>query len=159
MEKRFSAAPFTAPPDTLERALDHLAEHRRVVTSGAFVFVLSDFLPPPSDAIWLQVLEHRWDLVPVVIQDPTWEQSFPDVHGIVLPLRDPRNGRVVPVRLTAREAAERREANEQRFAGLLDVFRGLDLDPVLVSSSDPAEILSSFLAWSEGRRTRRVVRA
>jgi uncharacterized protein (DUF58 family) len=159
MEKRFAAAPFTAPPDSLERALDHLAEHRRVVTSGAFVFVLSDFLPPPADTTWLQVLEHRWDLVPVVIQDPTWEQSFPDVHGIVLPLRDPRTGRVSPVRLTAREASERRDANEQRFAGLLDVFAGLDLDPVLVSSSDPMEILSSFLSWSEGRRTRRVVRA
>jgi uncharacterized protein (DUF58 family) len=158
MEKRFAEAPYTAPPDSLERALDHLAEHRRVVTSGAFVFVLSDFLPPPSDAMWLQVLEHRWDLVPVVIQDPTWEQSFPDVHGIVLPLRDSRTGRAAPVRLTAREAAERREANERRFAELLDVFHGLDLDPVLVSSSDPGDILSSFLNWSESRRTRHVVR-
>ena len=158
MERRFAEAPFTAPPDSLERALDHLAEHRRVVTSGAFVFVLSDFLPPPSDETWLQVLEHRWDLVPVVIQDPTWEQSFPDVHGIVLPLRDPRTGRVAPVRLTAREAAKRREANERRFAELLDVFHGLDLDPVLVSSSDQGDILSSFLNWSESRRTRHVVR-
>jgi uncharacterized protein (DUF58 family) len=158
MERRFAEAPFTAPPDSLERALDHLAEHRRVVTSGAFVFVLSDFLPPPSDETWLQVLEHRWDLVPVVVQDPTWEQSFPDVHGIVLPLRDPRTGRAAPVRFTAREAAERREANERRFAELLDVFHGLDVDPVLVSSSDPGDILSSFLDWSESRRTRHVVR-
>ena len=158
MEKRFAEAPFTAPADSLERALDHLAEHRRVVTSGAFVFVLSDFLPPPSDATWLQVLEHRWDLVPVVIQDPTWEQSFPDVHGIVLPLRDPRTGRAAPVRLTARESATRRAANERRFAELLDVFHGLDLDPVLVTSSDPGDILSSFLDWSESRRTRHVVR-
>jgi uncharacterized protein (DUF58 family) len=158
MEKRFAEAPFTAPEDSLERALDHLAEHRRVVTSGAFVFVLSDFLPPPSDATWLQVLEHRWDLVPVVIQDPTWEQSFPDVHGIVLPLRDARTGRAAPTRLSAREAKKRREANERRFAELLDVFHGLDLDPVLVSSSDPGDILSSFLDWSESRRTRHVVR-
>jgi hypothetical protein len=158
MERRFAEAPFTAPPDSLERALDHLAEHRRVVTSGAFVFVLSDFLPPPSDAMWLQVLEHRWDLVPVVIQDPTWEQSFPAVHGIELPLRDPRTGRAAPTWLTAREAAKRREANEQRFAELLDVFHGFDLDPVLVSSSDPGDILSSFLDWSESRRTRHVVR-
>jgi uncharacterized protein (DUF58 family) len=158
MEKRFAEAPFTAPADSLERALDHLAEHRRVVTSGAFVFVLSDFLPPPSDETWLQVLEHRWDLVPVVIQDPTWEQSFPDVHGIVLPLRDSRTGRAAPTRLSAREAAKRREANERRFAELLDVFHGLDLDPVIVSSSDPGDILSSFLDWSESRRTRHVVR-
>ena len=158
MERRFAEAPFTAPPNSLERALDHLAEHRRVVTSGAFVFVLSDFLPPPSDETWLRVLEHRWDLVPVVIQDPMWEQSFPDVHGLALPLRDPRTGRVAPVWLTAREAAKRREANERRFAELLDVFHGLDLDPVLVSSSDQGDILSSFLDWSESRRTRHVVR-
>ena len=122
------------------------------------MFVLSDFLPPPSDEMWLQVLEHRWDFVPVVIQDPTWEQSFPDVHGLAVPLRDPRTGRVAPVRLTARETAERRSANERRYAGL-EVFRGLDLDPVLVSSSDPSRILSSFLGWSEARRTRQVVRA
>jgi uncharacterized protein (DUF58 family) len=158
MEKRFAEAPFTAPADSLERALDHLAEHRRVVTSGAFVFVLSDFLPPPSDETWLQVLEHRWDLVPVVIQDPTWEQSFPDVHGIVLPLRDSRTGRAAPTRLSAREAAKRREANERRFAELLDIFHGLDLDPVVVTSSEPGDILSSFLDWSESRRTRHVVR-
>jgi hypothetical protein len=105
------------------------------------------------------VLEHRWDLVPVVIQDPTWEQSFPDVHGLAVPLRDPRTGRVASVRLTAREAAARRDANERRYAGLLEVFRGLDLDPVLVASSDPSAILSSFLGWSEARRTRQVVRA
>ena len=66
---------------------------------GTFVFVLSDFLPAPSREMWLIAVEHRWDVVPVVIQDPTWEQSFPDVSGIVVSLRDPGTGRVTPVRL------------------------------------------------------------
>ena len=33
-----------APEDTLERALEHLAEHRPRAPAGSFVFVLSDFL-------------------------------------------------------------------------------------------------------------------
>ena len=36
---------------------------------------------------------------------------------------------------------------------------GVDVDPVLVSSSDPAAILAEFLVWSDMRRTRRVVGA
>jgi hypothetical protein len=35
----------------------------------------------------------------------------------------------------------------------------VDVDPVLVSSSDPATILAEFLVWSDMRRTRRVVGA
>jgi hypothetical protein len=89
------------------------------------------------------------------VQDPTWEQSFPDIHGIVLPLRDPTSGRLAPVLLTRREAAARRQANEERLAGLLAHLRALDLDPVLVSASDPPHILGAFLAWSDLRRARR----
>jgi uncharacterized protein (DUF58 family) len=155
-EDRLPSREFEGPPDSLERAFEHLAEHRRSVTSGAFVFVLSDFLPLPSEDFWLTALEHRWDVVPVVIQDPTWEQSFPEAAGIVLPLRDPRTGRRVAVRLTRREAAARRHANEQRLAALLAGFEAAGLDAVLVSSSDPAEILAGFLAWSDLRRLRRV---
>ena len=93
----------------------------------------------------------------MVIQDPVWEQSFPDVSGIVVPLRDPRTRRVVDVRLTRKEVDARRRANEQRFLTLLDELLLLDLDPIVVSSSDPAELHASFLAWSELRRARRGV--
>jgi uncharacterized protein (DUF58 family) len=158
-DERLWSSEYGGPPDWLERSLAHLAEHPRAVGVGTFVFILSDFVPPPSKEMWLTAIEHRWDLVPVVIQDPTWEQSFPDVSGIVVSLRDPRTGRVAPVRLRAREAGARRAANEERLHGLLETFRALDIDPVLVSSSDPAEILAPFLAWSELRRTRRVLGA
>ena len=93
--------------------------------------------------------------MPVVIQDPVWERSFPDVSGIVVPLRDPGTRRVIDVRLTKKEAAARRRANEERFLALLDELLLLDLDPIVVSSSDPAELLASFLDWSELRRARR----
>ena len=109
--------------------------------------------------MWLTAFEHRWDVTPVVIQDPTWEQSFPDVSGIVVPLRDPDTGRAAPVRLRKKEVGDRRRANEERLARLVGDFRSLDVDPVVVSSSDPAELLASFLGWTELRRVRRVVGA
>jgi uncharacterized protein (DUF58 family) len=155
-EERLADDDFNAPQESLERAFAHLADHRRSVTSGAFVFVFSDFLPLPSEEFWLTALEHRWDVVPVVIQDPTWEQSFPAAEGIVLRLRDPRTGRRPEVRLSRREAARQRATNEERFQALLAGFGSIGLDPVVVSSGDRAEILAAFLTWADLRRLRRV---
>jgi hypothetical protein len=129
------------------------------VTPGTFVFLLSDFIPSPAQQLWLTAIEHRWDLVPVVLQDPTWEQSFPDVDGIVVPLHDPRSGRISSARLRRKEVAARREENRARTAELLETFRFLDIDPVVVTSSDSADILAEFLLWSDLRRTRRVIGA
>ena len=92
-----------------------------------------------------------------MIQDPVWEQSFPEVSGIVVPLRDPRSGRVTHVRLTRKEAAARKRAHEERLTALLDELALLDLDPLLISSSEPSEILAAFLDWTEFRRARRGV--
>ena len=157
-EERLETAPWSAPADGVERALEHLFEHRRVISAGSFVFVLSDFIEPPSRLTWLTALEHLWDVVPVVIQDPVWEQSFPDVSGIVVPLRDPVTRRVSHVRLTRAEVAAQRRANEERLASLLADFELLDLDPIVVSSSEPSELLTSFLDWTELRRARRGAR-
>ena len=157
--ERLESADFRAPGNWLERSLGHLGEHRRSATAGTFVFVLSDFIPSPPKELWLAAFEERWDVIPVVIQDTIWEQSFPDVRGIVVPLRDAASGRVVPVRLTAKEVTARREANEARIRDLLAEFRSLDMDPVLVSSSEPADLLGAFLQWTELRRVRRVVGA
>ena len=140
---------YRAPEDNLTRALAHLAEVRRQVPAGSFLFVLSDFLTSPSDETWTDVLERRWELVPVVIQDPVWEQSFPDVGEIVVPFADPASGRTRLVRLSAREALERRQANERRLDQLLTGFRTLRLEPVLLSSSDRDDVLRQFVAWSE----------
>ena len=150
---------YGGPPDWLERSFEHLAEYPRAITAGTFLFLVSDFLTPPSEDVWLRAFEHRWDVVPVIIQDTTWEQSFPDVDGIVVPLRDARTGRMSPVRLRRKEAAARRAANEERLASFLELLRDLDIDPVLVSSSDPAAVLASFLEWTDLRRVRRQVRA
>jgi uncharacterized protein (DUF58 family) len=145
--------PFTAPPDSLERSLRYLELHRRALPAGTFVFLLSDFLWPPSDRAWLDALEHRWDIVPVVVQDPVWEQSFPDVAGVVVSLVDPDTGAIARVRLTRREVEDRRAQNEERLARLLARFGALDLQPVLVSTAAPDDLLEAFLSWGEFRVT------
>ena len=69
----------------------------------------------------------------------------------MLPVVDPETGTVRPVRVSRREARARREANEARRERILELFQSFGLDPVLVSSSDPGEVLASFLTWSEQR--------
>ncbi|MBA2462588.1 MAG: DUF58 domain-containing protein, partial [Actinobacteria bacterium] len=137
---------FGAPDDTLARGLRYLIEQRRDLPAGTFVFVLSDFLVEPERDDWLWALERRWEIVPVVIQDPIWEQSFPDVAGMVIPFEQ-----AGLVRLSAAEVAQRREGNEGRRRALLYDLRALDLDPVLVSSHEPRDVLFSFLSWADQR--------
>jgi uncharacterized protein (DUF58 family) len=142
---------FGAPDDTLARGLRHLAEHRRDLPAGSFLFVLSDFLRHPSRDEWMHALERQWEIVPVVIQDPIWEQSFPDVSGAAVRFVDPESGRASVAALTEREAAERRETNERRRRELLRGLRALDMDPVLVSSHDLREVFYAFLSWADQR--------
>src|ERR671935_7038 len=56
---------------------------------------------------------------------------------------------------SAREVAERREANERRLASLIGRLRDFEIEPVLVSSDEPLEILYSFLEWSDWRKAAR----
>jgi uncharacterized protein (DUF58 family) len=158
-DERLWSNEYGGPTDWLERSVEHLASHTRAVTPGTFVFLLSDFIPSPSTELWLSAIEHRWDVVPIVIQDPTWEQSFPDVDGIVVPMRDARTGTVSSVRMRRKEVVARREENRERTAALLEMFRQLDIDPVVVTSSDRGHILAEFLLWTDLRRTRRVIGA
>lgn len=142
---------FDAPEDNLAHAFTFLAETQPVLPAGTFVFVLSDFLMPFDEPAWIAAIERRWDIVPVVIQDPVWERSFPDVGGVVLPFLDRTSGRFVTVRLSDREAASMREQNERRAAELLALFRTLDLGPVLVTTSDRGDIFNAFLEWADER--------
>lgn len=139
-----------APENTVERALGFLHEQRRDLPAGSFVFVLSDFLGPVSRSAWVRALERRWEIVPVVIQDPVWEQSFPDVSGMVVPFAGP-DGRVALARISASEAEARRSENERRHAELLRGLRALDMDPVVVSSHDHRDVVLSFLSWADQR--------
>ena len=148
-------APFTAPADSPDRALQFLERHPGQLPPGTFVFLLSDFLAPPSPPTWQSALARGWEIVPVVIQDPVWERSFPDIGGVAVPVVEPRNGALALVRLSRREARARREANVRRHEELLRGFRALAIDPVLIAASDPGEVDGAFLAWADARRRSR----
>lgn len=140
------------PPADVAGALDFLGLHRRAVPSASFVFVLSDFLAPPPIEAWEDALDRGWDVVPVVIQDPVWEQSFPQIDGVVVPLASVA-GRTRLVRLRTGESAAWRRAHEERRALLLSGLDGLGLEPVLISSGALDDVFESFAAWSTERQS------
>lgn len=143
--------PFEAPADTLARGLHHLVAQRRDLPAGTFVFVVSDFLERPTRDDWLLALERRFEIVPVIVQDPVWEQSFPDVSGMAVPFVDAESGRISLAALREHEAAERREANERRFRDLVRELHALAMDPVVVSSHEHRDVVFSFLSWADQR--------
>jgi uncharacterized protein (DUF58 family) len=143
--------PFGAPENTLGTCLRHLSDQRGDLPAGSFVFVLSDFLVQPSRDEWLRAFERRPELVPVVIQDPVWEQSFPEVSELVVPFHDVESNRLRLVRLSAAETRERRRANEERLRDLLRAFQALGCDPVVVSSHEWRDVVFSFLTWADQR--------
>jgi uncharacterized protein (DUF58 family) len=139
------------PPDSLGRTLEALSRSTQDVPAGTFVFVLSDFLRPPNRTAWQGVVASGWDVIPVIVQDPCWEQSFPDVAGTVLPLVDPASGALSLVRLRRKEAQARRAANELRLRALGDAFFALGVDPVTLSHPDRRSIHAAFLSWAKQR--------
>jgi uncharacterized protein (DUF58 family) len=140
------------PADSLERALGLLLRHgAHAVPPGTFVFVLSDFLPMPEHATLRAAVAAGWDVIPVVLQDPRWERSFPDVSGVTVPLADPVGRTLALVRLSRSEARERRHANELRAAALESALASLGLDAVTLTSEDRYAIHTAFLGWAERR--------
>jgi hypothetical protein len=144
-----------APQDNLSRALDFIAVVGGVVTSGSFIFVVSDFLVGPAPSEWSSLAEIGYDVVPVIVQEPVWEQSFPPLGGVLVPILDARNGRLLHVRMSEREANERRAAHEERLSRLLGGFVDLGLDPILISSHEAGPIRAAFLEWAEQRMSLR----
>ena len=139
------------PADGITEMFDFLALHRRQVPSASFVFVVSDFLEPTPLATWEWALDRGWDIVPVVVQDPVWEQRFPDVDRVVAPLVG-SDGRVRMVRLSAGESRAWCERHEARLAGLVDGLRSLGVEPVLIGRDDREHVFEAFLSWSAERQ-------
>lgn len=143
---------FDAPEDGLERGLDFLARFRSKLAPGTFVFIISDFLGSElSDSVVLTAAARRWEVVPVVVQDPTWEQSFPQVPRLVLSFVDPSSEPRLDVRLSGRETRARRLSHELRLRGLTGRLASLGLDPVLLGTADAERVDRAFLEWAAGR--------
>jgi uncharacterized protein (DUF58 family) len=150
--------PFDAADDSLAHALEFLTHHRADLPAGSFVFVLSDFLRPPATAVWERAIRSGWDVVPVVIEDPVWERSFPPVEGVAVPIAHPDGRPAGLVRLSRRQVDRRREQNESRHARLVAAFDASGLQPVVLATSEPAAIDRAFLEWAEQRRRGRWAR-
>ena len=151
-EREGPGTPFDAPEHSLEAALLHLGRLRSTLPMGSFVFLLSDFLAPlPYEALLLAV-GRGWEVVPVVIQDPVWEQSFPAVGSVVVPVSEPGRSGLRLIRLSRREAAARRMHNRERLHGLLQELTGVGADPILIGTSDRHEVDQAFIGWAEARR-------
>jgi uncharacterized protein (DUF58 family) len=138
------------PAGSLARAFGTLARMPRL-GAGTFVFVVSDFLDAPGEQAWWPVLARGWDAVPVVLQDPVWEQSFPAVGGVPLAVAaaDGSGGRLV--RVSRREAESLRAAHETRLRTILQRLRALTLEPVCVGADDPERIHLAFASWAAMR--------
>jgi uncharacterized protein (DUF58 family) len=158
VQERQSTAAFDAPDDNLVQACVFLGRLHSDLRTGTFVFVVSDFLTPPPPEMWLDATARGWDVVPVIVQDPVWEQSFPDVGGVAVPIRDPSSGRVGLVRLSRGEARALRSRNQSRLARLREELVSLDLEPVVLGTSDPFDIDRAFVEWAELRRLSRWAR-
>jgi hypothetical protein len=158
LEREGDQTPFDAPDDSVERAFAFLARHRADLPGGSFVFVLSDFLPSPAGEIWHRAVRSGWDVIPVVIQDPVWERSFPAVGGVALPIAYPDGRPAGLVRLSRRQADQLRRQNESRHARLIDELEASGLEPVVLDTSEPVAIDRAFLEWAEQRRRGRWAR-
>jgi hypothetical protein len=152
---RVRRAPYDAAPDSLARTLSQLLNRRAQLPQGSFVFILSDFLADVPVGVWSALGTAHWDVVPVIVQDPVWERSFPEIQDVAVPYCAPSGGDVQIVRLTATEVRRRRRENEHRFSWLTRRFRAAGFDPVVLQRSAPAAVDAAFLDWAERRRLRR----
>ena len=149
---RIDQANFTAKSGALDDAVRVLAQRRKLLPPGSFVFLVSDFLGPLADGSRARLRSLGCDIIPVVVQDPTWERSFPDVSGVVLPFVDPETGALRAARLTRSETNTLRRAHEERYSELVRRFRRAGMDPVTLSDADPDGIHRAFLSWADRRR-------
>ena len=79
-------AGLRAPADAIEQSLATSACCAARSRSGASSSSSRTSSQTSAEA-WLRAVDRRWDIVPVVIQDPVWEASFPEVGGVARPVR------------------------------------------------------------------------
>ena len=113
-----AAGPAEAPPDALARSLDLLVRRRAALPVGTFVFVVSDFLEPVPSRRWTRLRGLGWDVTPVLVQDPVWEQSFPRIGGVTVSFVEPGSAR--PTRRLARSAPGRGPCGGERAPARAD---------------------------------------
>jgi hypothetical protein len=142
------AGSYGRPDDTIEALFARLCSVQHLLPGGTFVFCCSDFMELPSLRTLATVVDAEWELVPVVVQDPLWEQSYPEAAGeVALPVCD-ETGRFRLLRQSRAEVRERREANETRLRRLQDLFTNYGFPPIVLSGLGPAALAEALRSWN-----------
>lgn len=148
IEKYLPHKHFTAPSSTMTDALTFLLSRQGALVRESFLFLCSDFVDmPPYDL--LEQAAARWDLFPVVIQDPRIEASFPEWSG--LPAFLPLYSSMVPAFVTTHKARRYRVQHEARIAAICDTFDRLRAPTVVVTTEKLDAINNLFNAHAQHR--------
>ncbi len=140
---------FTAPENNISIALEWLLDAKDQVPPESFVFLLSDFLAMPEYALLIAATA-SWDIVPVIIQDPTLEASFPVWRGRI-PVYLPQvfgDGQRQTGFIAAGEAKRKMHEHQFRLKKIIELFERLQVHPITLFTADPEQIYESFLGWS-----------
>ena len=123
--------------------------------TGAFVFVISDFFDESllQGSLWGQLFDDGFDPVPVLVQDPVWEQTFlSEAGGLLLPFRDSETGLREWRRYSKRDARAQKQENEGRLARIRNIFQDAGLDWIELGTADPHTVNDKFMDWSDERK-------
>jgi hypothetical protein len=123
-----------------------------MLPGGTFVFCCSDFLEVPSQRTLAMIVDAGWELVPVIVQDLLWEQSYPEAAAeVALPVHD-EAGRFRLLRQSRAEVSERRRAHEARLRRLEELFTGYGFPPIVISEIGPTALAEALLSWNVRRQ-------
>ncbi len=139
---------YDGEDDTLDSLFGLLHSVEHLLPAGTFIFCCSDFLRVPSERTLAMIADADWGLVPVVVQDPLWEQSYPEVAAdVALPVLD-EDGRFRLLRQSRAAVRERRAANEARLRRLEELFTGYGFPPIVVSDVGPEALAEALRSWN-----------
>jgi uncharacterized protein (DUF58 family) len=130
---------------------------RRSFSQNSIMFFCSDFLDSGGELVdvvqlWRQT--HRYDFIPVVIQDE-FEFTFPVINsGTFLGLNDPETGVGNELWISKSDSEEIRDINESRFQNLIESFNKNNTFSIHVTKTDIHETAMNFIKFFEERKRR-----
>jgi uncharacterized protein (DUF58 family) len=145
---------YAGADDTLDSLFGRLQSVEHLLPGGSFIFCCSDFLQVPTERTLAMIIDADWALVPVIVQDPLWEQSYPEAAAeVALPVLD-ESGQFRLLRQSRVEVSERRQAHEARLRRLEELFTGYGFPPIIVSELGPDALGDALRSWNMRWRLR-----
>ncbi len=151
LEQLLDQGRYDRSGDTIDSLFRRLRSVEHLLPGGSFVFICSDFMEVPSERTLAMVIDAEWDLVPVVVQDPLWEQSYPEAAGeVALPVCD-EAGRFRLLRQGRAEVRDRRQEHEARLRRLDELLTNYGFPPIVLSELGPAALIDALRSWHARR--------